>query len=171
MPVDLLQPHDEHRAVRFLEDGRPHFDDVVGPNGEEEPIERRVMQLVERDAVADDRLAFGVAIGRDVCRVQKLLMPESTERSALGVRSNHPLTEGTSTRSSATASWGWPPISRIGSGTSGWQARPGAARRSPANCDRVPLPVEDRVDLQFATEGLDVLPEGREVDVGSTFEF
>ena len=94
LPVNLLQPHDEHRAVRFPQDRRPHLDDVVGPNGEEEPIERGVMQLAEGDAVADDRLALGVAVGRDVRRVQKLLMPESAERATVGVRSNHSLTEG-----------------------------------------------------------------------------
>jgi hypothetical protein len=39
------------------------------------------MQLAQSDAVADDRLALGVAVGRDVGRVQQFLMPESTERS------------------------------------------------------------------------------------------
>ncbi len=76
LPVDLLQPHDEHRAVRFTQDRRPHLDDVVGPNGEEEPIERRVMQLAQRHAVADDRLALDVAVGCDVDRVQELLGTE-----------------------------------------------------------------------------------------------
>ena len=94
LAVDLLEPHDEHRTVRFLEDGRPHLDDVVGPDGEKEPIERGVMQLAQRDAVADDRLALGVAVGRDVRCVQEFPMPESTERASLGVRSNHPLAEG-----------------------------------------------------------------------------
>ena len=45
------------------------------------------------------------------------------------------------------------------------------ARGSAASHDRVSLPVEDRVDLQFSSERLDVLPEGREVDVGPPFEF
>ena len=50
LPMDLLQPRDEHRAVRFPEDRRSHLNDVVGPDGEEEPIERGVMELAQRDA-------------------------------------------------------------------------------------------------------------------------
>ncbi len=50
--------------------------------------------LHQRDAVADDRLALGVAVGRDVRRVQQLLVAQSTERAAFRVRSNHPLAEG-----------------------------------------------------------------------------
>ncbi len=78
LPVDLLEPDREHRAVRFLEYGWAHLDDVVGPNGEEEPIERGVMQLAERDAIRDQRLALGVAVRGDLRCVEKFLMPEST---------------------------------------------------------------------------------------------
>lgn len=42
---------------------------------------------------------------------------------------------------------------------------------SAASHDRVSFPVEDRIDLQFSSERLDVLPEGREVDVGPPFKF
>jgi hypothetical protein len=45
LTVNLLEPHDEHRAVRFAQDGCANLDDVVGPDGEEEPIERGVMEL------------------------------------------------------------------------------------------------------------------------------
>ncbi len=95
LPVDLLQSDHEHGAIRFQEDGRPHLDDVVGPNGEEEPIERGVMQLAQRDAVADDRLALGVAVERDVRCVQELLVAESAERAALGIPADHPLRKAT----------------------------------------------------------------------------
>jgi hypothetical protein len=94
LTVDLLEAHHEHRAVRFPQDGRAHLDDVVGPNGEEEPIERGVMQLAQGDAVADDRLALDIAVGRDVRRVQEFLVSESAQRASFRVRSNHPLTEG-----------------------------------------------------------------------------
>jgi hypothetical protein len=78
-----VDPHDEHRAVRLSEDGRADLDDVVGADGEEEAIERGVVELAQRDAVADDRLALGVAVGRDVRRVQT---PEtfSGERRSCG---------------------------------------------------------------------------------------
>jgi len=46
-----------------------------------------------------------------------------------------------------------------------------ALRDSLASHDQVSLPVEDRTDLQFPSERLDVLPKGREVDVGPPFEF
>jgi len=47
----------------------------------------------------------------------------------------------------------------------------GICRGSAASHDQVSFPVEDGVDLQFSPERLDVLPEGREVDVGPPFEF
>ena len=63
--MDLLQPDHEHRAVRFAQDGRPHLDDVVRPDGEEEPIKRGVMELAQGDAVPDDRLAEATPAERD----------------------------------------------------------------------------------------------------------
>ena len=51
--MDLLEAHDEHRAIRFREDGRADLDDVVRPNGEEESIECGVVELAQDDAVAD----------------------------------------------------------------------------------------------------------------------
>src|SRR3990172_10096787 len=75
LTVDLLEAHDEHRAVRLGEDGWADLDDVVGPDGEEEAIEGGVMELAQGDAVADQRLALGVAVGRDVGRAQELTGP------------------------------------------------------------------------------------------------
>ena len=86
LAVDLLKPDDEHGAVRFGEDRRTDLDDVVGSNGEEEAIERGVMELAQGDAVADDRVALGVALGRDVGCVQELQVAQPAERTALGVR-------------------------------------------------------------------------------------
>jgi hypothetical protein len=84
LAVDLLEAHDQHRTVRFAEDGGAYLDDVVGPDRKEEAIERGVMKLAERDAVADDGLALGVAVGRDVGRVQELLMAQPAEGASLG---------------------------------------------------------------------------------------
>ena len=85
LAVDLLEAHDEHRAVRFGEDGRADLDDIVGSDGEEEPIERGVMEFAQRDAVADHRLTLGVAVGGDVRRVQELLVAQPAEGAAFGV--------------------------------------------------------------------------------------
>ena len=52
------------------------------------------MELAQRDAVADHRLALGVAIGRDVGRIEELQMAQPAERAALGVGAEHPLTKG-----------------------------------------------------------------------------
>ncbi len=93
LAVDLLEAHDEHRAVRFGEDGRADLDDVVGSDGEEEPIERGVVELAQGDAVADHRLALGVAVWRDVRRVQELLVAQPAEGAALGVGAKYPLTQ------------------------------------------------------------------------------
>ena len=68
------------------------LDHVVGPDGEEEAIERGVMELAQRDAVADQRLALGVAVRRDVHRVQELQMAQPAEGAALGVRAGTRLT-------------------------------------------------------------------------------
>ena len=83
-----MEAHHEHRAVRLAEDRRADLDDVVRSDGEEEPIERGVMELAQRDAVADDRLTLGVAVGRDVRRVEKLLVAQPAQGAALGVRAD-----------------------------------------------------------------------------------
>ena len=46
-------------------------DDVVGADGEEEQIERGMVELAQRDAVADDRLALGVAVWRAGCAASR----------------------------------------------------------------------------------------------------
>ena len=53
-----------------------------------------MVELVQPDAVADERLALGVAVGRDVRRVQELQLAQPAERAALGVRADVPLVEG-----------------------------------------------------------------------------
>ena len=42
------------------------------------------MELAQRDAVADDGLALGVALARDVGRVGELLVAQPAEGAALG---------------------------------------------------------------------------------------
>ena len=66
----LLQAHDKHRAVVLGEDRRLDLDHVVRTDREEEAVERGVVQLAERHAVAHYRLALGVAVRRDVGRIE-----------------------------------------------------------------------------------------------------
>jgi hypothetical protein len=62
----LLQAHDKHWAVVLGEDRRLDLDYVVRTDGEEEAVERGVVQLAQRHTVAHYRLAFRVAVWRDV---------------------------------------------------------------------------------------------------------
>ena len=91
--MDLLQAHDKHRAVVLGEDRRLDLDHVVGPDREEEAVERGVVQLAQRDTVAYYRLAFRVAVWRDVGRVEQLLMPQAAECASVLVRAQDPLAE------------------------------------------------------------------------------
>lgn len=78
LTVNLLQAHDEHRAISFRKDRWPDLDPVIRSNGEEEAVERGVMQLAQRDTIAHNRFAFEVAVGRDMGGVEELLMPQAT---------------------------------------------------------------------------------------------
>jgi hypothetical protein len=51
------------------------------------------MELAQRHTVADHGLAVGVAVGRDVGRVQELPVTQPAQGAALGVRAEHPLAE------------------------------------------------------------------------------
>ena len=66
----LLQAHDEHWAVVLGEDRRLDLDYVVRTDGEEEAVERGVVQLAQRHAVAYYWLAFRVAVWRDVGSIE-----------------------------------------------------------------------------------------------------
>ena len=52
------------------------------------------MELAQGHAVADHRLALGVAVGRDVRGIEELQVVEPAEGAALGIRAEHPLAEG-----------------------------------------------------------------------------
>ena len=56
----------EHGPVDFFEHGEADLDAVGGIHADDVTIERRVMQLAEREPVRDARLAFGIAVGDDV---------------------------------------------------------------------------------------------------------
>jgi hypothetical protein len=61
-----LQPVSQHRSVDLLEDVRTDLDLQVGPDAEDVPVERCMVDLAERESVGDDRLTSGVAIRQDV---------------------------------------------------------------------------------------------------------
>lgn len=83
--MHLLEPDLEHRTVRFLEDRSPNLNPVVRSYGHEEVVESGVMELAERQTVADDRIAFVVCISHDVSRVQEFLMTQPTDRALLSI--------------------------------------------------------------------------------------
>ena len=68
----LLQANDKHRAVVLGENRRLDLDQLVRTDGEEEAVERGVVQLAQRHAVAYYWLAFRVAVWRDVGGVEQL---------------------------------------------------------------------------------------------------
>src|SRR3954463_2481757 len=100
-PVDLLQSDDEHRAIGLGENRGAHFDRVVGPNREEEPIERGVVQLAERETVANDRLALELAVRGDVRSIEQLVVPQPAQRASLLVRTHHALTKSNQVKAAA----------------------------------------------------------------------
>jgi hypothetical protein len=70
LAVYLLQTHEKHWAVVLGQDRRLDFDDVVRPNREEEAVEGGVVKFAECHAIAYYRLAFRVAVWRDVGRIE-----------------------------------------------------------------------------------------------------
>jgi hypothetical protein len=104
LAMDLLETDDEHRSIGFREDGRTDFDHVIRSNGEEETIERGVMQLAEGDAITHDWLAPEIAVRRDMRSVEKLLVPQSAKSAPLSISANHTLTESNLMQSAAERS-------------------------------------------------------------------
>jgi len=91
--VDLLEADDEHWTVVLGQDRRLDLDHVIGPDREEEAVEGGVMKLAERYAVADDRVALRMAVGRDVGGVQELLVTQAAERASCLVSAQNSLAE------------------------------------------------------------------------------
>jgi hypothetical protein len=60
----------EHRPVDLREDVEAHGDFEVGRDADEVAIEGGVVELAERQAVGNDRLTEGMAVGEDVGGLQ-----------------------------------------------------------------------------------------------------
>ena len=82
-----------HGTIGLDEDVGAHLDDVAAGDAEEITVEGSVVKLAEGDAVRDDGLAFGVAVGDDVSGVKKLLMFQSTEGALFVISPENPLAE------------------------------------------------------------------------------
>jgi hypothetical protein len=63
----------EHRPVDLLQHVEAHRDLEVGRDADDVGVERGVMQLAEREAVGNHRLAERVAIREDVGGLQQLV--------------------------------------------------------------------------------------------------
>jgi hypothetical protein len=83
--VYLFEPDQEHWAVGFLKNRPPHLDGVIGPNGQEEAVERGMMQLTKREAVADDRVAFVFSIRDNVGSVEEFAVAKPAQRTLFSV--------------------------------------------------------------------------------------
>ena len=64
--LKALQAMLEHRPVDFLQHIEAHGDLEVGRDADEVAVEGGVVELAEREAIGNDRLAQGMAVGEDV---------------------------------------------------------------------------------------------------------
>ena len=111
--MDALQSDDEHRPVGLREDRVTNLDPIVRPHREEEPIEGRVVQLAQREAVRDRRSAVRVGVRCDVRCIEKLSMSESAQSAPLAVGANDPFTKRDLVTPS-TDSCAWMPEKALG---------------------------------------------------------
>ena len=89
--VEVLQSVQQHRTVLFVQDVLPHFDDIVGGDADEQTIERGMVQLAERHAVANRGFTIGLGIRDDMRSVEKFLMAQAAERALFPIGLQHPL--------------------------------------------------------------------------------
>ena len=74
------------RRITILEDIEANLDLQIGAHTEHVPVEGRMMQGAECEAVRHDCAPARMSVGQDVRRLKKLLMAEATDRAALTVR-------------------------------------------------------------------------------------
>lgn len=83
--MNLLNAMTEHGAINL---GQQIFSDnnlIVGCYSYKVPIIRCVMNLTERKAVADHRLAVRIAVGNDVRRIQEFRVAQLAEGALAAV--------------------------------------------------------------------------------------
>src|SRR2546426_2870257 len=91
--LESLQAVLQHRAVWLAENVRAQLHRQVRPHAQDVPVERRVVQLAQRQPVRHDRLAPRMPVRQDVRRVEQLLVPQPADGALLAVRPQHPLPE------------------------------------------------------------------------------
>ena len=91
--LESLQAVLQHRPVRLAENIRTQLHRQVRPHAQDVPIERRVVQLAQRQPVRHHRLAPRMPVRQDVCRVEQLLVSQPADGALLAVGPQHPLPE------------------------------------------------------------------------------
>ncbi len=85
-PLEAVQ---EHRAVVLLEQVSPDLDYQIRPDAEEPLIESCVVDLAERQSVADGCDARALRVRDDVRGVQQFRVVESADSATLFVGADH----------------------------------------------------------------------------------
>ena len=80
-----LETVHQHGTVLLIEDIPSDLDDAVRTQSQEVLVKRRMVELTEADAVANDRLPTGLSIRDDVSRFQQVAMPQAAEGTLLPV--------------------------------------------------------------------------------------
>jgi len=93
--LEALEAMLEHRPVDLLQHVEADRDLEVGRDADDVGVERGVMQLAEREAVGNHRLAERVNIRKDVSGPQQFVMAESADGAALLVSTEHALAKAT----------------------------------------------------------------------------
>ena len=75
----------EHRPVVFPKDRGADLDEAIGPNSDQEPVERQMMKSAECDAIVHARVAARLAVGNDVSCTEQLPMAKVAQGAFLSV--------------------------------------------------------------------------------------
>jgi hypothetical protein len=89
--VEPLQPVNEHRAIRIVEDIAPHFDEAVWVDSNQVPIEGRVMEIPECDPVRYGRHAQRIRAWNNMRGLEQLVALEPAHSAMVLVRSDDSL--------------------------------------------------------------------------------
>jgi|RhiMethySRZTD1v2_1073278.scaffolds.fasta_scaffold100855_1 hypothetical protein len=91
--MEPLQPVFQHRPIRLFENIWANLNDVVRTHTDNLRVERRMMELAQRQPVRDARFTLGIGIGDDVSRFEQFLVSQSADRAVLPIGRQHALTE------------------------------------------------------------------------------
>ncbi|MBI3403255.1 MAG: cupin domain-containing protein [Acidobacteria bacterium] len=89
--VESLKTMNQHRAVRLIEHVLPHFDNGVGRDSNEVPIEGGMMKLAQREAVGNGRHAERIRIRHDMRGLEQFVAFEPAHRTVMLIGANDAL--------------------------------------------------------------------------------